>query len=82
MYYGIGTNKGKKVSDEDALPYVWERVAESEQERSIFCHYIRDTYGVDIDPFFLLLCLQDMVDWYYSDNWVHEYEEEYDEHAL
>ena len=82
MYYGIGTNRGEKVSDEDALPYAWGRIAENEQERAAFCHYIMDTYEVDIDPFFLLIFLQDMVDWYYSGDWVHGNEEGYNEHAL
>ena len=59
MYVGIGSEKGKKVSDEDAFSYACERInngTEREQKES--------------DNFHMAVIA--VVIWFYSGNWVHE----------
>lgn len=70
MYIGIGAEEGKKVSDKMAYSYAFHRCLTTEIKGfAQFC--------VDLEPEKeeLEVFKKELVDWFYSGNWVYEKEE-------
>lgn len=66
MYVGIGSEKGKKVSDEDAFSYACDRINNgTEKERESFMQIMKESESFHMAVISVVL-------WYFSGNWVHE----------
>ena len=70
MYVGIGPEKGKKVSDEDAFSYACDRINNgTEKEQDTFMQIMKEA-----ESFYMAVI--SVVLWYFSGNWVYEESEE------
>ena len=72
MFFGIGPEQGKKVKDEDAFMYAMERCTTDYAEEFLneFIFYsIRK-------PSELQVFREDVVEWFYSGNWIFKESEE------
>lgn len=66
MYIGIGPEHGKRVLEEDAFSYACGRLSGgTEEERETALQIFREAgdFGA---------AMEELVDWYYSGNWVKE----------
>ncbi len=71
MYVGIGPEKRKRVTDEDAFMYAMEHVTTVEQDMQDF---VENFSGIHYEntPEGLKQFRIDLVEWFYSGNWVWE----------
>lgn len=77
MFRGIAENYGKNISDSDAFSYALERVLTHGKDRQAFCKefpQIGLKYLANDDN--LEEFKRDLVEWFYSGNWVHVKESE------
>lgn len=59
MYIGILSNKGKEIEDDEALTYIKSNITNSELEEVIDCYTNEYTDN-------------ELVEWYFSGNWIYE----------
>ena len=80
MFKGIAENYGKVVLQKDAFSYALERVLTHGKDRQAFCKefpQIGLKYLANDDN--LEEFKHDLVEWFYSGNWVYKNEESEDE---
>lgn len=72
IYTGIGPEAGKTVWEEDAFMYAMERCTTDPKDMQEFCDYFTGVrYGQTV-PEELVQFRADLVEWYYSGNWIKE----------
>ena len=72
VYVGIGPEKGKRVTEDDAFMSAMERVTTDPEDAREFCDYFTGVrYGKSTVEE-LAEFRTDLVKWFYSGNWVEE----------
>lgn len=80
MFRGIAENYGKNISASDAFSYALERVFSNKKDTHEFCEaFPQFNIKILADDYQLEEFKHDLVEWFYSGNWVHKNEESDDE---
>lgn len=74
MFVGIGTETGKRVREEDAFMYAMECVTTVPEDAQDFCNYFTGVRYGKSTPEELTEFRKDLVEWFYSGNWIKEEE--------
>ena len=70
-YVGIGPEHGKIVLAEDAFMYAMERITTNEEDAKDFSNYFSGFVGfMNITFDKLQEFRNDVIDWFYSGNWI------------
>lgn len=72
MYCGIGIERGKRVYEEDAFGYAMDRITSDRADAEEFCHAFAGCNMILGSPDDLAKFRDDVVEWFYSGNWVKE----------
>lgn len=75
IYKGIGPESGKKVQQEDAFMYAMERCTTEPVDMQEFCDYFTGVQYGKATPEELAEFRTDLVEWFYSGNWIKEEED-------
>ena len=70
VYVGIGPESGKRVKEEDAFMYAMECVTTVEEDAQDICNNFTGVRYGKSTPEELVKFRKDLVDWFYSDNWI------------
>lgn len=71
-YIGIGPERGKRVTGEDAFMYAMERITTDQEDMKEFCDYFTGARYGKSTPEELIRFRSELVDWFYSGNWIRE----------
>ena len=79
MFKGVAENYGKVVLHKDAFSYALEKVFTNPKDRHSFCKEF-PTFSLKVlaDDYQLEEFKHDLVEWFYSGNWVYKKEESED----
>lgn len=74
MYAGFLSEQGKIVHDDEAFNYALSRSFGREEDKQLFTKEFQDYFkdGITMDK--LNEFQTDLVDWFYSGNWIHREE--------
>lgn len=72
VYVGIGPESGKRVTEENAFMYAMERCTTDSKDMQEFCDYFTGVRFGKAKPDELTEFRKDLVEWYYSGNWIKE----------
>lgn len=77
MFKGVAENYGKNISSKDAFSYALERVFTNPKDRQYFCkEFPNFSLKILADDYSLEEFKADLVEWFYSGNWVYVAESE------
>ena len=72
VYKGIGPESGKRIREEDAFMYAMECVTTDAKDMQEFCDYFTGIRYGKATPEELAEFRKDLVEWFYSGNWIKE----------
>ena len=75
IYKGIGPESGKKVKQEDAFMYAMEQCTTDPVDMQEFCDYFTGVQYGKATSEELAEFRTDLVEWFYSGNWIKEEED-------
>ena len=80
MFKGVAENYGKNISSKDAFSYALERVFTNPKDTREFCkEFPQFNIKILADDCQLAEFKHDLVEWFYSGNWIYKNEESEDE---